>query len=110
MFFDLIGCGMVAYPDWLARLLHTAPLGLYIMLPFTLAATHVSVPAVCYEPFVIIHSCLHSWFVALWGRAACPSRAPSRCWLPALASSCGRHGPSLPASTPLCLRAAAPVA
>ncbi|KAG2493215.1 hypothetical protein HYH03_008635 [Edaphochlamys debaryana] len=33
VYFDLIGAGMVHYPDSLARLLHTAPLALFIMLP-----------------------------------------------------------------------------
>ena len=38
MYFDLIGGGMVHYTDSTARLLHTAPLALFIMLPLASVA------------------------------------------------------------------------
>jgi hypothetical protein len=38
VFFDLIGCGMITYPDSLAALLHTVPLALFLMLPLASVA------------------------------------------------------------------------
>ncbi|GIL82137.1 hypothetical protein Vretimale_7105 [Volvox reticuliferus] len=38
VYFDLIGCGMITYPDHMASLLHTAPLAMFVMLPLASVA------------------------------------------------------------------------
>lgn len=38
MYFDLIGSHMLHYTDSTARLLHTAPLALFVMLPLSSVA------------------------------------------------------------------------
>ncbi|GLI63565.1 hypothetical protein VaNZ11_006556 [Volvox africanus] len=38
VYFDLMGCGMITYPDHLASLLHTAPLAMFMMLPLASVA------------------------------------------------------------------------
>ncbi|GLC39258.1 hypothetical protein PLESTB_001650700 [Pleodorina starrii] len=48
VYFDLIGCGMVTYPDSLAALLHTAPLALLLMMPLaSVAAGHTAAGVMC---------------------------------------------------------------